>query len=650
MATREYNYQYLLAEDSRVATDTVEGYHTIGYWRISGSQYLSNNYTKIGRAIYFFYADINGDENSKFSLVYNTNNNYCYTNSYTIYAVTRNGDEIAVDYGFRDVHGGNNVTAISADNPKDYEYAREHGSFENIYHRVDGSCRLKVTELAAKWVLSNLNGLPSGNSIVYVTSSNGDVYIDLPVINTGVEVLTATNFTDEENPSFTYEAVTPGKALYGCKGSKSYIANNYGTDRVDSVQAALSFDGVTPDIAYRDIPADGGSYTFELTDAEREIIRQKVQGSTTAKIYFLTKVERSIGTEGEANYDSGEIVNSVERNVTVVGCNPSINPTVKDIKLETLALTGDEATFIRYESMAEYAINAVASKYATIVSQSVTCGSKTISNLPNGVIQDVESGTFNFYVLDSRGMAVSGSVFKNLVEYVKPTCYQKLEIALSGETTASVKIAVNGSYYNGSFGAVDNELTLEVRYAESGNEMGEWMPLNGAPTFNGTTYQLEATLSGLNYGKAYVFQCRAIDKLNVVQSSQYTIRLLPVFDWSETDFNFNVPININGDNIKMHDETIIRHNETANNTVLSASGGHIYLRPSGTNSTSGETIIYPDGSVKFGGIVDLSNGFEIDGAPLADYVIERGRASMGSNGTWYWCKWASIPPSNLMEI
>ena len=91
----------------------------------------------------------------------------------------------------------------------------------------------------------------------------------------------------------------------------------------------------------------------------------------------------------------------------------------------------------------------------------------------------------------------------------------------------------------------------------------------------------------------------------------------------------------------MHDETIIRHNETANNTVLSASGGHIYLRPSGTNSTSGETIIYPDGSVKFGGIVDLSNGFEIDGAPLADYVIERGRASMGSNGTWYWCKWAS---------
>ncbi len=31
----------------------------------------------------------------------------------------------------------------------------------------------------------------------------------------------------------------------------------------------------------------------------------------------------------------------------------------------------------------------------------------------------------------------------------------------------------------------------------------------------------------------------------------------------------------------------------------------------------------------------------IQGSPLVDYIIERGTDSMGSNGTWYWEKWAS---------
>jgi hypothetical protein len=126
-----------------------------------------------------------------------------------------------------------------------------------------------------------------------------------------------------------------------------------------------------------------------------------------------------------------------------------------------------------------------------------------------------------------------------------------------------------------------------------------------------------------------------------VETSQYTIRLLPVFDWSETDFHFNVPIDIDADNINMHNETIIRHNKAANNTVLSASGGHIYLRPGGTNNTSGETIIYPDGSLEFGGEVNFAKGFNIDGYTIGDFVIEAGSESMGSNGTWHWRKWAS---------
>jgi hypothetical protein len=437
-------------------------------------------------------------------------------------------------------------------------------------------------------------------------------------IDRNVYPTTALNFTDEEDPALNYNATTATS-----RDTIFPVA-----DTITSLQVALSFDGNTADIAYRDIPVGSTYYKFNLTTAEREVLRKKAQGSQSVPIYYLIKVTRVAGS------NTATLVSKTQRVLTIVGCNPTLNPTVKDIKPETLALTGNENTIVRYESMVEYAINATASKHATIVSQSVQCGSKTITNLPNGVIQDVESGTFYFHVADSRNMGAATTLTKNTIQYVKPTCYQNLEIGLSGETDAVIELEINGNYFNGSFGVANNTLKLEVRYTDDNGTMGEWQTLSGTPTYSNSTYKLNTTFSGFNYGKAYVFQCRATDKLNVVQSSQYTIRLLPVFDWSENNFNFNVPV-------QMDEKTVLRHGKDTNNTVLSASGGHIYLRPGGTDNTSGETIFYPDGRVKFGGTVTFADGTTNSGSNVADYIVETGETAMGSNGTWYWAKWAS---------
>lgn len=466
--------------------------------------------------------------------------------------------------------------------------------------------------------------------------------------NRGVIFTTADSFTDEENPTFAY-SVEPN--YFQWDSPYKYVACV--KDTVTSVQVGLSFDGETLDIPYRDISSGTTSYTFNLTEEEREILRQKAQGSSTVPIYYVTKTARYKEAKSSTKLPefSGEFISKIQRSLTIVGCEPSINPTIVDIKEETLALTGDENTVIRYESMMEFGIRATASKNATIVSQSVTCGSKTVSGLEFGVIQDPESGFFTFKAVDSRNLVAEEVIQKNLIEYVKPTCYQKLEIALSGETGASIDLTVNGNCFNGSFGAADNTLLLEVRFTDDDGNMGEWQTIPGTPTFNGNTYKLQATFTGFNYGNAYVFQCRATDKLNYVQSSQYTIRLMPVFDWSEKDFNFNVPIKMNG-------ETVLRHNADANNTVLSASGGHIYIRPGGTDDTSGEIMIKPDGSVNFKEEVNFEGAVKINGVDLeeilqpqepeeeevpaaADYIIETGTEAMGTNGTWYWTKWNS---------
>jgi hypothetical protein len=456
------------------------------------------------------------------------------------------------------------------------------------------------------------------------------------VVNTGpikvippevqATILTADNFTDEDNPTIAY-------------GNTTYF------NSMNSIQACISLDGETPLIAYRDIP-QGGAYTFNFTDAERAYLRANTQGATTHKVWFITKTVI-------ANYTN---YSKAERVLTIVGCNPTLNPTVVDIKEETLALTGSADTVVRYESMVEFAVNATASKEAEIISQSIQCGSKTVSDLPYGVIDDVESGTFIFKATDSRNLRVEKVIQKTFIEYVKPTCYQNLKVEVSGELGARVILTISGNYYNGSFGAVNNTLLLEMRYTNDNGVMGNWTTVSGTPTFNGTTYEIEVVIEGFTYSRAYTFQCRATDKLNLAQSSQYELKMYPVFDWGEEDFNFNVPV-------KMDGETVLRHNKTAKNTVLAASGGHIYLRPGGDEDTSGELKITPAGNVEFGGEitvnstatfnseVNLNGGVMIDGTDLndliqpqitpADYITASGTASMGSNGTWYWQKWNS---------
>lgn len=340
-------------------------------------------------------------------------------------------------------------------------------------------------------------------------------------------------------------------------------------------------------------------------------------------------------------YNNGVAIGSEQYTYSVAipedACKPALSPVIKDIKPETLALTGDENILIKDVSMVEYALNAEPQNAATITYQSITNGSQTIEDLPQGIIDNPETGLFTITVIDSRGLMTTMNVEKQLIEYIKPTCHQKIRMEMSGEA----EVDVNGSIFAGSFGAVENTIKIEVRHTQNDGTMGEWNDLSALlPEMNSdNTYNFHFTISGLDYTMPYTFQCRVSDKLYVVESQSYTVRWLPVFDWSQDDFNFNVPVNISADNLDMYNNTVLRYNQTANNTVLSAGGGHIYIRPAGTNDTNGEITIYPDGRVNFSGEVTV-NG-EAVGGEAADYIVEIGEEAMGTNGTWYWEKWNS---------
>lgn len=283
-------------------------------------------------------------------------------------------------------------------------------------------------------------------------------------------------------------------------------------------------------------------------------------------------------------------------------CSPLLDPAVVDVNSSTIALTGDANKLIRYESMVEYSFNAAAKNEATIKTLTVKNGNNTYTGSAIGVIDNVENGEFVFTVIDSRGLSAQDTVTKQIVNYVKPTCYQTVKGELAGETGAKITLTIHGNYFHGNFGKVDNTYSFAIRYTQLDGNMGEWMELPSAmlPTLgDDDTYSLTVTIDNLSYNKAYEIQSRLTDKLHTVESSVYTARVLPVFDWDKDDFNFNVPVNMNG-------ETILRHNKEANNLVVSASGGSIYFRPAGTDSTSTEMRLNQNGDLVLNGtlIVD----------------------------------------------
>lgn len=387
------------------------------------------------------------------------------------------------------------------------------------------------------------------------------------------------------------------------------------------------------------------AYSFNLTEAQRDQIRAAVPNDTETTIQYVLVTYH---TDGSIYRYYGypftiEIANSY----------PIINNLViEEANDDVFALTGDRNLFVKYKSSAEVSFEPVARKYATIESITIKCGEQVVTDMPQGYFDDVESGTFEITIVDSRGMATSTTVVKELVPYVQLTCYQNVGLELIEDDKVTANVKVYGSWFYGHFGTVANELVIEFRHTQNDGFLGDWVVLTDGliPVFNGHTYELEFTVEGLTYMSNYDFQCRVKDKISgYVISQTNTTSIVPVYDWGKEDFNFNVPINMN-------EKTVLRHNKAAKNTVLSASGENIYFRPKGTDDTDGEAVLNRDGDfavsgglsvegeITANGGLNITGDFTINGEAFPrdmDYVVEYGNENMGSNGTWHWTKWAS---------
>ena len=278
-----------------------------------------------------------------------------------------------------------------------------------------------------------------------------------------------------------------------------------------------------------------------------------ITNSTSASSYSWTLPSSFYNEMGSATSKSGTITCKTYSGETVIGTStcsftafinentsaPTVRATVRDTNSTTTALTGDSSVLVLYYSNAQCTISATAKNGATISSYSTThMGTKKSG--ATTTFTGVTGNTFICSATDSRGYSNEITVSCDYVNYKKLTCNLN---TTSPNAAGNMSFTITGSYFNGSFGASSNTLTVQYRYKASGGSYGSWTTVN--TTKSGNSYSASVSISGLDYRTQYTFQARATDKLATVTSGQDNIQTTPVFDWSSTDFNFNVPVTFN---------------------------------------------------------------------------------------------------------
>lgn len=223
---------------------------------------------------------------------------------------------------------------------------------------------------------------------------------------------------------------------------------------------------------------------------------------------------------------------------------PTITASVVTTDALSSQLSGNTSTIINGVSNVKVTMSAAPTQGSTMVNQYFYYQRNYYPmNIQNTIsLTGGYDGVFDFGAIDTRSRKRTSRITLTAIDYRTPTIsIDDVSISTSGVAT----INITGTWFNGSFGATANTLTVQYRYkSSSSSSWGSWTNISNVTKNSDGTYSATATKSDLSYTDTYNFEARVTDKINTVYSKEYTGKSLPVFDWSKDDFNFNVPVSI----------------------------------------------------------------------------------------------------------
>ena len=260
--------------------------------------------------------------------------------------------------------------------------------------------------------------------------------VTLPTIPRQATIKTAPNFNDEQNPSITY----------------SNPAGNY----VTTLKAGIfSTNGYTAYASYRNISKTGTSYTFTLTNAERNALRSAAANSGTLSVRFY--VQTVIGGNTYTSY--------LTKTLTIVNANPTFEATYQDTNASTIAITGDNQLLIQNQSTLQIDVtDATAYKYASLSSIQASINGIIYNGTISGSTATFNIGTIDvsqdidaiITLTDSRGYKTNKSLSLQVLEWQLPTA--NITLQRQNNYYSATDITVDANY-----SSLDNQNTIDIK-------------------------------------------------------------------------------------------------------------------------------------------------------------------------------------------
>lgn len=275
----------------------------------------------------------------------------------------------------------------------------------------------------------------------YAVNCSGSNSWSLPTIARAASITSAPNFNDTQNPTINY--------------------SNPAGNSVSSLQACISLTGSTDDIVYRNIPKTGTSYTFNLTQAERNVLMSATANSKSRTVYFY--VRTIIG--------GTTLHNNVAKTFTVTAGAPTFSVAYSDTNSSTVAVTESNQVIVQNLSTLQISVtNATAYKYATLVnatckvlgtnySQAISNGSATLNI---GTVDTTQNLSLAVTVTDSRGYTTTQNLSVAVAAWSLPTAIITAQRENNYYSNTTVNVDADYASVNNK-----NTITIQVRYKKA---------------------------------------------------------------------------------------------------------------------------------------------------------------------------------------
>lgn len=338
------------------------------------------------------------------------------------------------------------------------------------------------------------------------------------------------------NTTYSYSlAVDPAASKIGATD-----ANIESSSVISVTKYASNF---TTTVSYK---ADGQSSYTTIWDKQNYIT---YAWTVPSSLYALIPKAKEIKISLECKtYSGGSLIGTEYATITAKAsesiCKPTVSVSSEDVNSGSIALTGNEKTIVNGISNLRVNTFATANKGASISSIIAYCGSKSLSG-SSVTFSGAASNSVYVIVTDSRGFSTRvDDKTLTFINYIIPTITPT--ITRDTPTGDTVTVYVKGLWFNGSFGSVANTLKVSVSFKVDGaSSYGSEKEMT--VTKGSNEYTATIKLSGLAYTNAYRFKILLKDSVYASGKAATDIYLskgIPVFDWGENDFRFNVPVSL----------------------------------------------------------------------------------------------------------